>query len=455
MCQSLRALQQSMVTYAAGFDVKSLTPAQCDEVVCLAAQVEASAASIKALAAARSASSESWRREGYRSASEKLADQAGMSPGAARRAMDAGQRMADQPDVAAAATAGELSLEQAAAVSDGVAAHPSAARDLIEKAKNASMPELNHEVANVKAAHCDQDARRRERHGRRSWRRQTDREGALQAHMFGHPEDGLKVWRMLDPVRRRLIMLRRQAGGPVESLDALDYDALVLLAEIAAGKDGELRLADLLEEGLFPQLNADALAARPQQPLFATSEPPDPGPTGRKKKLAGSPMKVMVRIDFSTFFRGVPLDGELCEIVGYGPVPVSVVKALIETENPVLVGLATNARQLLGVWHQKRRPKAHERDALDFLHTTCAVEGCSARVGLQYDHRVDWSQTYITAFDFMDRLCPHHHRLKTAKNWALVSGMGKRAFVPPDDPRHPRHGPNERPPGPAPPGPAG
>jgi hypothetical protein len=189
MCQGLRALQQSMVAYAAGFDVEVLTPAQSDEVVRLAAQIEASAASIKALAAAHSAESDSWRREGYRSAAEKLADQAGMSPGAARRAMDAGQRMADQPDVAAAATSGELSLEQAAAVSDGVAANPAAARDLIDKAKNSSMPELNAEVANVKAAHCDPEERHRERHTRRSWRRQTDRDGALQAHMFGHPED--------------------------------------------------------------------------------------------------------------------------------------------------------------------------------------------------------------------------------------------------------------------------
>lgn len=437
-----------MVAYAAGFDAKVLTPAQCDVVVRLAAQIEASAASIKALAAARSAESDSWRREGYRSAAEKLADQAGMSAGSARRTMDTGKRMADQPEVAAAATAGELSLEQAAAVSDGVAANPDAAGDLIDKAKNSSMQELNNEVANVKATHCDPEARRRDRHARRSLRRQTDREGALQGHMFGHPEDGLKVWRMLDPIRRRLITRRREGDGPVESLDALDYDALVLLSEIASGKDGELTLADLLEEGLFPQLDAEALAARSQPPLFATGESPDP--TTRKKKLAGSPMKAMIRIDFSTFFRGVALEGELCEIVGYGPVPVSVVKALIETENPILVGLATNANQLLGVWHQKRRPKAHERDALDFLYTTCAVAGCSARVGLQYDHRVDWSKTYITAFDFMDRLCHFHHQQKTTKNWALVDGMGKRAFVPPDDARHPCHGPERRPPGPAP-----
>jgi len=39
----------------------------------------------------------------------------------------------------------------------------------------------------------------------------------------------------------------------------------------------------------------------------------------------------------------------------------------------------------------------------------------------------------------MDRLCRFDHRLKTAEGWALVEGTGKRDFVPPGDPRHPRH----------------
>ena len=42
-----------------------------------------------------------------------------------------------------------------------------------------------------------------------------------------------------------------------------------------------------------------------------------------------------------------------------------------------------------------------------------------------------------TVLDLLDRLCSHHHDLKTIDNWALVDGRGKRAFVPPDDPRHP------------------
>ena len=57
---------------------------------------------------------------------------------------------------------------------------------------------------------------------------------------------------------------------------------------------------------------------------------------------------------------------------------------------------------------------------------------------LQTDHRVDWAESHITMFDLLDRLCPHHHRMKTNQGWALAGGRGKRPFVAPDDPRHPR-----------------
>ncbi|MEY2567648.1 MAG: hypothetical protein QOE35_2177 [Actinomycetota bacterium] len=70
---------------------------------------------------------------------------------------------------------------------------------------------------------------------------------------------------------------------------------------------------------------------------------------------------------------------------------------------------------------------------------TCAAAGCSQSARLQRDHRDDWAKTHFTLFDLLDLLCAHHHRLKTTKGWGLVEGRGKRAFVPPDDPRHPRH----------------
>lgn len=452
MCQELRSLRESIALFAGGFDARLLSPSEAGEVLGLCAQIEASAASIKALAAARSAEGDDWRRDGYRHPADQLAHQAGMSPAAARRALETGRRMADQPEVASAALAGELSLEQAAAVSDGVASDPGKARELIESARHSSLPELNEEVAKLKAAHTDQDARRAAIHAKRHFRNWTDRDGARHAHLYGHPEDVAGLWRILDPIRRRLILLRRESGIPNETLDALDYDALITLASIAAGKtDGELQLSDLLDLGLFPQLDTTVLAGhdretpgdRPAE-LFATDDssqaPQVASPkTGRRaQKLAGSPMRVMVRVDLDALLRGVPIEGELCEIAGYGPVPVSVVENLLATENPFLVGILTRSQEVVGVYHHGRHPNAHQRSALDFFYPTCAVEGCSTRAGLQYDHRVDFAATKITAYDLLDRLCVHHHRKKTNEGWALIEGKGKRPFVPPDDPRHPR-----------------
>jgi hypothetical protein len=91
---------------------------------------------------------------------------------------------------------------------------------------------------------------------------------------------------------------------------------------------------------------------------------------------------------------------------------------------------------------------AAERDG--YLHEMAVVAEAVFRAfrprKLNYellDHRKDWAQTRMTVFELLDRLCSHHHDLKTIDNWALVEGSGKRAFVPPDDPRHPRnaHGP--------------
>jgi hypothetical protein len=369
--------------------------------------------------------------------------------------------LAEQPEVAAAALAGALSLEQATAISDAVAADPAKAGELIDMAKRSSFPELNEEVTKVKAACSDQEQRRRDRDVKRSLRRWTDRDGAFQAHLYGHPEDGARLWRMLDPIRRRLNIKRRQPGAPNESLDALDYDAVMTMAAVATGREGELGLAELVELGLFPQFHASMLAGRAAPPsppsptpaaepaLFSgvdaaevdqtgTAGPPVSKTDRHAKKLAGSPIRVMVRVDLDALLRGVALEGELCEIAGYGPVPVAVVEDVVATENPFTVGVLTKAQALVGVYHHGRHPNAYQRSALDFLYPTCAAEGCSSRDGLQYDHRLDYAKTHFTLFDLLDRLCRHHHGKKTRDGWALVEGNGKRAFVPPGDPRHPR-----------------
>jgi hypothetical protein len=549
MCQELKALRDAIKTYAGRLDASTLSPAQADEVVGLCAQIEASISSLKALAAARSAESDTWKTEGYRSPAERLARRAGMSPGAARRVLDTGRRMAVQPEVSRAARAGQLTAEQAAAVSDAVAASPGMAGELLAKAGHLSVPELNVEAARAKAVADDEEGRRRRITAKRSFRWWPDRDGALQGRLYGPVADGLDLTRMLDPIRRRLHQMYRDAGRPVDSFEALDYDALRVITATAIGRESDVPVSELLDLGLFSGF-AEALAAAPpggglptpvaggcdragatagplgdsggtagvsptgptsagpawtgagatsagspsagslsaagrrppnvpppvrpgQGDLFApipdtpsdetrlpavsTPEvaadplvrdggrrprPPKPG-----RKLAGRPTQIMIRIDIDTLLRGRPLDGELCEIAGIGPIPVSAVEDILASDNPFLIGIMTRGRDIVGVAHLGRRPTAHQRSALDFIHPTCAAAGCNARTGLQYDHRIDWAKTKYTLYDQLDRLCTRCHDLKTHRNWALVSGRGKRPLVPPDDPRHPCHRERGRSPG--------
>ncbi len=414
------------------------------------ARMEASIASVKALAAARHGDSDAWKLEGFRSLSDQLAAQTGMTASRARRLLDTGRRLAGQPDIAEAALGGELSIDQADLVSEAAAVAPSMTRDLIDKARHATMSELKEEVTRVKAANCDLEARRRAIHAKRSFRRWTDSDGAFSARFYGLPEDGAVLFQAIDPVRRRLVVKRRETrpDEPNEALDALDYDAALILAAAAVGQPAELTPEELTDLGLFPDLSApdDAAVAEPttQPDLFAADEGAAGVPPARRrrKRLAGGSYKVIVRVDYTALLRGYALDGELCDMTGTGPVALSTVGRILKTTNPFISAVLLKNEKLEGVYHLGRRATSHQQTALEFFHPTCAAAGCPAYLGLQNDHRIDWAETHHTVLAELDRLCPHHHNLKTRSNWALVPGTGKRPFVPPTDPRHPDHRPS-------------
>jgi hypothetical protein len=145
-------------------------------------------------------------------------------------------------------------------------------------------------------------------------------------------------------------------------------------------------------------------------------------------------------VDFETLFRGYAAEGEVCEIAGFGPVPVSVVNEILSHPDTFLAAVILKGQKVCGVAHLGRRPTATQVSGLQWLYPTCAVEGCSA-MARQWDHREDWHKTHTTPFDGIDGLCNHHHDKKTYEGWALVEGVGKRAVVPPDDPRHPKNKP--------------
>ena len=418
----IAALRGSLSGYAVGFDAALMSTAQAEVVVDEASRIEKIAATLKSLAAARLAETGSWRTEGDRSAAHHLARRTGTTVTQAASVIGTARRLEALPETAAAARRGELSAEQVSAIVDAAGADAGAEHDLLQAARCSPLAELREQCARAKAAsHVDTEARRQRIHQRRSLRSYTDAEGEWHLHCRNNPEVGARIMAALDPIREA-IFRRARAEARHEPPDAYAADALAEMAFRSSG--GEAR----------PDADADADADADSAPR----------PPRRAVRSQGSP-KIIVRVDLEVLLRGFPTEGEVCEIAGFGPVAVSAVREMIDTDDPFLTAVATRGQNLVGVAHLGRRPNALQQTALQWLYPSCANEACGAQARLDYDHRVDWARTHLTVLDLLDRLCAHCHALKTRQNWSLVEGRGKRALVSPDDRRHPRNAPGSRP----------
>ena len=402
MCDNLLELRAGLSSYAGSFDAAVLSAAQAEVALSAATVIERMAATVKAKAAARVAETRAWKGAGERSAASHLARSTGSTLGQAADTLATGKRLKDLPVLDAAARSGELSAQQTAAIADAATADPASEARLVAKAKDTSLAELRQECAKTKAAACaDPEARRRQIHDRHFLRDWTASEGAWHLHMRNNPEVGAELMAALAPIRDRLFNAARLEGRR-EPLEAYAADALV---EAVCGTGGE------------------------------------------KTAPSRGRAKVIARVDLPALLRGYPTGGETCEIAGFGPVAVSAVRDLIDTGDAFLAAVVTAGEAVVGVAHLGRRARAVHQTALEWLYPTCAVEGCTTTAWLEIDHRVDWADSHVTVFDLLDRLCSHHHDLKTLDGWALVDGRGNRAFVAPDDRRHPRHArATERPP---------
>jgi hypothetical protein len=377
--------------FADGFDPTLVTARDAERIRNEAGLIKNTAAAIEAQAAARVAETSVWKKSGERSPAHELAKKNGTSVAQARDAIETGRRLRDLPATADAVRRGELSMEQASLVAETAAVDPDAEARLLDTAKSQSVGELRDACARTKANACDREERRRRIHERRGLRDWVDAEGAGHLHLTDNPEKVAEIMAGLAPTRDQLFAQARKDGRR-EPLEAYAADAL----------------HQVVGRGTAPAKRTGAT-------------------------------KVLVRVDLPALLRGQPVGEEVCEIAEYGPVAVSAVRDLMDTGDAFLAAVATKGKEITGVAHLGRRPTAHQRSALEWLYPTCAAEGCNALAFLEFDHRDDWAKTHTTVFDLLDRLCSHHHDLKTRDGWALEEGRGKRAFVSPDDPRHPRH----------------
>jgi len=151
------------------------------------------------------------------------------------------------------------------------------------------------------------------------------------------------------------------------------------------------------------------------------------------------PARIIFRCDLNAVKRGWVEPGEVCDLIGHGPVPVSTIRDLVEHQDPFIDAVVTKGVDVISVAHLGRSPKAHQRTALLWRQPECTRLGCNCTVRLENDHRDDWAKTHRTPTEGLDPLCHHDHALKTRYEWALVEGKGKRAMAPRDHPDHPKN----------------
>jgi hypothetical protein len=343
-------------------------------------ELERLSAAGKSLAARQVVATGAWKHDGsYRDAAEWLAATTGSTIGAARATLETTSRLASLPSTEAAMRAGELSITQVEAIADAASVDPGAELDLLERSTHDGVRGLRNECTRVKAAACvDENERYEKVRVARSLRSWTDADGAGRIDIRGPVDATAKVLEAIAPFEKQLFKKARVEERE-ERHDALLFDALVALVEAKGSASNGW------------------------------------GITG------------VVRIDHTALVRGWTEPGEVCEIVGHGPIPVSVASRLLDDAfiKAVLVG----GTDVLAVSHLGRNIPARLRTAVEEMHRECDIDGCNVTTGLEVDHNQPVEEFGKTELRNLGRLCLHHHHHKHRHRLRLEGPPGRMRFV--------------------------
>src|SRR3954451_2024014 len=178
-CTELQEMRKRLVDFAAEFDAELLDGERAGQVLNDVAAMANTLSSIKVRAARRLEATQSFRRDGHRSAAHQLAHATGTSVGKAKSEIEAAKRLEALPAPAQALSEERLSADKAAAVADAATADPSAEQRLLEHAERRSLGELKDEGERGKAAaDPDPDSTHKRIHAERFCRRRKTGDGA-------------------------------------------------------------------------------------------------------------------------------------------------------------------------------------------------------------------------------------------------------------------------------------
>ncbi|MGZ4757239.1 MAG: HNH endonuclease signature motif containing protein, partial [Acidimicrobiia bacterium] len=144
-----------------------------------------------------------------------------------------------------------------------------------------------------------------------------------------------------------------------------------------------------------------------------------------------APATIVMRVDKTAFDRGHTEPDEVCEIVGVGPFPVEVARRLCG--DVILKALITDGTNVLSVSHLSRVIPVRLRTALEELQPECVIAGCHVDRHLEIDHNVPVEEHGPTALWNLNRVCHHHHRIKTTQDLRIEGEGTHKQLVPRQD----------------------
>ena len=140
--------------------------------------------------------------------------------------------------------------------------------------------------------------------------------------------------------------------------------------------------------------------------------------TGGKGKAHQADLVIVC--DLRAYRRGYAEDGELCHIIGGGPIPVSLAQEL--GRDAFLKAVLHDGVNIHTIAHFGRRYPAVLRTALmlgappGFEGLVCSEPGCGRRHHLERDHIDPCANGGMTTYENLGSPCWPHHRIKTERD---------------------------------------
>ncbi|MFI5047334.1 MAG: HNH endonuclease signature motif containing protein [Acidimicrobiia bacterium] len=326
------------------------------------------------------------RDQGFADANDWVASVVGTTSSAARDALRTVADVEQCPDTRDALSIGSVSLAQAAEIVRTEAEVPGSEHELLQLARTSSLGAVRTRARKRRVEAIDVEKLDARQHAARELTHHRDELGMVCGSFRLHPLVGIPFVNRLERATDRRWREAKRVGR-ADTREALAADAFAeMIAAPVSAPSGTLTASDGAKRGRTrrPSANADVVIVQSAE---------------------------VAR-------RGHAHRGELCHIVGGGPVTPAAVEDLIAA-GAFVNALLHDGKQVTHVVHYGRHLTAEMRTARgigpppEFDGRRCSEDGCERRLGLETDHLDPLANGGATSLENLGDKCRQHHQEKT------------------------------------------